>query len=46
MEDIFANLLLGFGVALQPWHLLLITTGGVLGTIIGMRPLPWAPPRR
>lgn len=38
MEDLFANLLFGFGVAFQPWHLLLITVGGVLGTIIGMLP--------
>lgn len=28
----------GFGVALQPYHLLLVTVGGVLGTIVGMLP--------
>lgn len=38
MMDIFNNLLNGFGVALQPYHLLLVTVGGVLGTIVGMLP--------
>ncbi|SJL84085.1 tripartite tricarboxylate transporter permease [Vibrio palustris] len=38
MTDIFANLLDGFGTALQPYYLLLITFGGILGTIIGMLP--------
>ncbi len=28
----------GFGTALQPYHLLLVTVGGVLGTIVGMLP--------
>lgn len=38
MMDVFSNLFSGFGVALQPYHLLLITVGGVLGTIVGMLP--------
>lgn len=38
MMDIFSNLMHGFGVALQPYHLLLVTVGGVLGTIVGMLP--------
>lgn len=38
MTDIFANLMDGFGVALQPYYLFLITFGGILGTIIGMLP--------
>ncbi len=38
MTEIFANLFNGFGVALQPYHLLLVTIGGVLGTIVGMLP--------
>ncbi len=38
MSDILASLMNGFGVALQPYHLLLITVGGVLGTIVGMLP--------
>ena len=42
MTDILANLMNGFGVALQPYHLLLVTVGGVLGTIVayasGSRP--------
>ncbi len=38
MTDILANLYHGFGVALQPYHLLLVTVGGVLGTIVGMLP--------
>jgi len=38
MTEILANLMNGFGVALQPYHLLLVTVGGVLGTIVGMLP--------
>ncbi len=38
MTDVFANLINGFGIALQPYHLLLVTVGGVLGTIVGMLP--------
>ncbi|MDV7103416.1 tripartite tricarboxylate transporter permease [Vibrio sp. TH_r3] len=38
MTDVLASLLNGFGVALQPYHLLLVTVGGVLGTIVGMLP--------
>lgn len=38
MTDILANLMNGFGVALQPYHLFLVTAGGVLGTIVGMLP--------
>ncbi len=38
MTDIFSNLLDGFGIALQPYYLLLITLSGVMGTIIGMLP--------
>lgn len=38
MTDIFNSLLDGFGVALQPYYLFLITFGGILGTIIGMLP--------
>lgn len=36
--DILANLMNGFGIALQPYYLFLITAGGILGTIIGMLP--------
>ncbi|MDP5254692.1 MULTISPECIES: tripartite tricarboxylate transporter permease [unclassified Vibrio] len=38
MMDIFNNLINGFGVALQPYYLFLITFGGILGTVIGMLP--------
>lgn len=38
MDVIFQNLLHGFQVALTPYHLLLVTMGGVLGTLIGMLP--------
>jgi putative tricarboxylic transport membrane protein len=38
MGDVLVNLLQGFSVALTPWHLLLVTFGGVLGTIVGMLP--------
>ncbi|TCO79325.1 tripartite tricarboxylate transporter permease [Marinisporobacter balticus] len=36
--DVIANLLNGFMVALQPYHLLMVTIGGILGTIVGMLP--------
>jgi len=38
MIDVLQNLMNGFGVALQPYHLLLVTLGGILGTIVGMLP--------
>lgn len=38
MADILTNLIQGFAVALTPYHLLLVTFGGVLGTIVGMLP--------
>jgi putative tricarboxylic transport membrane protein len=36
--DILSNLFSGFLIALEPYHLFLITFGGVLGTIVGMLP--------
>ena len=36
--DVLNSLMTGFGVALQPYHLFLITAGGILGTIVGMLP--------
>ncbi|QZY53614.1 tripartite tricarboxylate transporter permease [Crassaminicella profunda] len=36
--DVITNLLQGFLVALQPYHLLMVTIGGILGTIVGMLP--------
>jgi putative tricarboxylic transport membrane protein len=38
MLDIFQNLFSGFLIALEPYHLFLITFGGILGTIVGMLP--------
>lgn len=38
MAEVFANLIEGFTVALTPYHLLLVTFGGILGTIVGMLP--------
>ncbi|WP_225874333.1 tripartite tricarboxylate transporter permease [Vibrio algicola] len=38
MTDILASLMDGFGIALQPYYLFLITLGGILGTVIGMLP--------
>lgn len=38
MLDIIQNLAHGFLIALEPYHLVLITFGGVLGTIVGMLP--------
>ena len=34
--DAFANLLMGFQIALSPYNLLIATLGIVLGTIIGV----------
>ncbi len=36
--EVLSSLLHGFSIALQPYHLLLVTLGGVLGTIVGMLP--------
>src|SRR3989304_1606839 len=36
--DIFANLALGFGVALTPFNLLMCLIGVILGTLIGVLP--------
>lgn len=36
--DILQNLFQGFLVALEPYHLILLTLGGILGTIVGMLP--------
>ncbi len=36
--DVLMNLFEGFIVALQPYHLFLVTVGGILGTIVGMLP--------
>ncbi|MCK8058601.1 MULTISPECIES: tripartite tricarboxylate transporter permease [unclassified Fusibacter] len=36
--DVLGYLFQGLMVALQPYHLLLITLGGILGTIVGMLP--------
>ncbi len=38
MFDIIQNLFSGFLIALEPYHLFLITFGGILGTIVGMLP--------
>ncbi len=38
MLEILQNLMSGFSIALEPYHLLLITFGGILGTIVGMLP--------
>lgn len=38
MGDVFVNLLNGFLVAGTPYHILMVTIGGVLGTIVGMLP--------
>jgi putative tricarboxylic transport membrane protein len=38
MVEILQNLMSGFLIALEPYHLLLITFGGILGTIVGMLP--------
>ncbi len=38
MIEILQSLMNGFSVALQPYHLLLVTLGGILGTIVGMLP--------
>lgn len=38
MIDILQNLMSGFLIALEPYHLFLIAAGGILGTIVGMLP--------
>jgi len=38
MESIFGNLALGFGVAAQPFNLLMCLIGVILGTLIGVLP--------
>ncbi|MBN2899285.1 MAG: tripartite tricarboxylate transporter permease [Clostridia bacterium] len=38
MIEILQNLMGGFVIALQPYHLLLVAFGGILGTIVGMLP--------
>lgn len=38
MIDILQNLFYGFSIAFEPYHLMLITLGGILGTIVGMLP--------
>lgn len=38
MIDILQNLMNGFLISLEPYHLFLITFGGILGTIVGMLP--------
>lgn len=38
MGDILTNLFNGFMIASTPYHILMVTVGGVLGTIVGMLP--------
>lgn len=38
MIDILQNLMSGFLIALEPYHLFLVAFGGILGTIVGMLP--------
>lgn len=38
MGDVFVNLFNGFMVAATPYHILMVTIGGVLGTMVGMLP--------
>lgn len=38
MIEILQNLMSGFVIALEPYHLFLVTFGGILGTIVGMLP--------
>lgn len=38
MIDILQNLMSGFLISFEPYHLFLITFGGILGTIVGMLP--------
>ena len=38
MEAVFNNLLLGFGVAIAPFNLLMCLVGVILGTLIGVLP--------
>jgi putative tricarboxylic transport membrane protein len=38
MVDLFHNLVLGFGVALSPWNVLLCLIGALVGTLVGVLP--------
>src|SRR5690348_15780562 len=38
MVDLFNNLVLGFGVALTPWNILLCLIGALVGTLVGVLP--------
>ncbi len=38
MLDLFNNLVLGFGVALSPWNVLLCLIGALVGTLVGVLP--------
>jgi len=38
MIDLFNNLVLGFGVALSPWNVLLCLIGALVGTLVGVLP--------
>ena len=38
MVDLFNNLVLGFGVALSPWNVLLCLIGALVGTLVGVLP--------
>jgi putative tricarboxylic transport membrane protein len=38
MIDLFHNLVLGFGVALSPWNVLLCLIGALVGTLVGVLP--------
>jgi putative tricarboxylic transport membrane protein len=38
MMDLYHNLVLGFGVALSPWNVLLCLIGALVGTLVGVLP--------
>ena len=38
MMDLLNNLVLGFGVALSPWNVLLCLIGALVGTLVGVLP--------
>src|ERR1041384_5649243 len=38
MVDLLNNLVLGFGVALSPWNVLLCLIGALVGTLVGVLP--------
>jgi putative tricarboxylic transport membrane protein len=38
MLDLFHNLVLGFGVAMSPWNVLLCLIGAIVGTLVGVLP--------